>query len=325
MPAAYKAAIVGLGNIAWKFERGPGPDDPLTHAGALLADPRVELAGGFSPLAEERRAFQERLGVKAYGSLEELLSACDPHLVSICSPDEFHFPQAMQCLQAGAAMLWLEKPPAQDLEQVDWLISLQKEQGATVLVNFQRRYARCYQELGRICQEGQLGQLRYVNLTYSQGLATNGSHILDALDFILGLQAPLRLEAVMPGPGGQNPSFGLRRADGLAIWVAGAWLPYHNIDIALTFEHGRASVLYGGMGVAWESAVEHELYPGFFRLQPDQDHGLGPAGLAGAMSQALDDLIQAHQSARPPISSLASARRTMALIEQINQALVGGS
>ena len=121
----YRAAIVGLGNIAWLFDCDrDAPAIINTHVSAYLNNPRIELVGGCSPVAVEREQFAAAFGVAVYESMEELLAETGPDIVSICSPSEFHFVQTRKCLERGVPMVWLEKPSASSLAEIDRLLVL---------------------------------------------------------------------------------------------------------------------------------------------------------------------------------------------------------
>ncbi|MFP4053773.1 MAG: Gfo/Idh/MocA family protein, partial [Phycisphaerae bacterium] len=112
-----QAVLVGLGNIAWRFGSDTG-GDPLSHAAAFRQNPHTKLAGGCSPDPDDRAAFAEHFDLPAEESLEDLLGRAKPDVVSICSPQEHHFAQVMQCLEAGVKRIWLEKPPASSADEV---------------------------------------------------------------------------------------------------------------------------------------------------------------------------------------------------------------
>jgi hypothetical protein len=79
-----------------------------------------------------------------------------------------------------------------------------------------------------------------------------------------------------------NPCFSLVLPTGPRVLVSGLLLPYHCIDMALTCDQGRVSMLHDGMTPVVEERVEHELFPGFYRLRHTGDELLGAGGLARA-------------------------------------------
>jgi predicted dehydrogenase len=318
MSRVYRAAMVGLGNIAWRFDGAQGAGSgSLSHAGAYVRNSRTRLVGGCSPDAGDRSAFQQAFGVSVYTSLADLLEQESPDIVSICSPSPWHFPQTLACLKKQVPMIWLEKPAAGSLQELDWLLDISDQGRSTVVVNFQRRYCTAYQNLRHVYRERRLGTCRLIQLNYSRGLEVNGSHILDMLFFVTGDQAQWHLEWVSASEDGDNPCFSLLLATSQRVMVAGLSLPYHCIDMTLTCDQGRVSMLHGGMTPVVEKRVEHELFPGFYRLRHSGDGILGAGGVDGSMAAALDDLLDAFEQNRQPVSNLKTARASLALIEEV--------
>jgi predicted dehydrogenase len=319
----YKAAIVGLGNIAWKFDQNfrGSKNAPQTHAGAYKIHQNTVLVGGCSKEEQDRVSFAKNYDVPVFDSIDELLEQTTPDIASVCSPSDMHFEHVCRCMEAGVPMIWLEKPPAVKPADLEKLIERQKNSKSIILVNYQRRYCPYYSRLKELYNNRTFGKTIFIYATYSKGLSLNGSHIIDAFFFILGDEVQVSLECVMPSEDDENPSFSLRTADGLRIFVAGISLPYHCMDIGLTFENGRASILYGGMQSRLETKVEHELFRGFYRLKEQQADILGPAGIEGAMLEALNNLIISYQQQREPLSNLKTAYNTLAIIDKVEQAI----
>jgi predicted dehydrogenase len=322
MEKKFRAVLVGLGNIAWRFDQNIRMESPgLTHLFAYERNPHTKLVGGCSPEREDRLSFEKALNIPAYNSIEEMIDRLSPDIVSICSPTEFHFEHALYCLKKEVPMIWLEKPPTESLSQLDRLIEEKKRHGgkSTVLVNFQRRYTECYIKLQSLYQRETLGKCRFIHLTYSRGLNTNGSHLLDMLFFVIGDTATNHLEWVEESKNIANPSFVLSFEDGPEVTVSGIELPYHCIDITLTFDKGRASILYGGVATRVEEKIEHEIFPGFYRLKEGPPDLLGSGGFEHSMEEALRDLIESFEESRLPKSSLITSRKTMVLIEEVTR------
>lgn len=313
----FTAALIGLGNIAWRYDggRATAATPGLTHASVYDQDPRTRLIAGFSPDAGERDEAQDRLGIQTLDSLDALL-ALRPDIVSVCSPSPLHAGHLRACFAAGVPMVWLEKPATTDLGDLDALIA--QRPGTTVLVNFQRRYLAPYRNLVTLARTSGLGVCRHIQASYSRGLVVNGSHIVDQVLAIAGDNETFSLDWVARGGPADQPSFGLTFANGLTVAVTGIDLPYHCIDISAVFDEGRVSILHGGVTAVLERRVEHESFPGFYRLSPTPDPRF-PArcSIADGMPQALNDLIAAHTEGRDPHSSLRTARLGQALVEAV--------
>jgi predicted dehydrogenase len=319
MGKKYRAVLVGLGNIAWRFDQKNNSDHRgLTHASSYLQDDRVEIVGGCAPEPDDRKSFEKVYKVPTYKTIEEMLPAVKPHVVSICTPADHHYSQVMYCLQQSIPMIWLEKPPTTSLADLDSLI---QENGrllgrTKILVNYQRRFSPSYNWLQSMYKDQILGNCRLIQINYSRGLENNGSHLLDILFFIVGAESEYRLEWVSDSRS-PSPSFALTFQNSFSVFVSGVELPYHNIDIMLTFDLGRASVLYGGMAQHLESRIENDMFPGFFRLSESKMVHTDGGEIKGSMAAALNDLIGAYEDNREPRSSLVTARRTQMLMEEI--------
>jgi len=319
MRQKYRAALVGLGNIAWRFDQhNNGVGIGLTHASTYLKHDGVEIVGGCAPEQGDRASFEKVYKVQTFKTLEDMIPAVKPDIVSICTPAENHYDQVMYCLQHSIPMIWLEKPPATSLAQLDNLIQEngQPHGKSKILVNYQRRFSERYIRLQSLYKDQTLGACRLIQINYSRGLENNGSHLLDLLFFIVGLECECRLEWVSDTRPA-SPSFVLTLQNSLLVFISGAELPYHNIDIMLTFDSGRASVLYGGVVQRIENTIENDLFPGFYRLSESKMVHKDNGEIQCSMAEALSDLIGAYENNREPRSSLLTARKTQKLVEEI--------
>jgi hypothetical protein len=93
-------------------------------------------------------------------------------------------------------------------------------------------------------------------------------------------------------------------------------LPYHNIDIFLNVM-APLSLLYGGCMQG--EAMRAYVVPSFIVVSKEEKEFNAMAGLSGGMENALQDLLDAHEQQRPPASSLHTARKTTALIQEVRE------
>ncbi len=321
MEKKYRAALVGLGDIAWRYDQRIDAEYCLTHAATYIHNHCTTIVAGCSPDENDRLSFQKNFNVPVYKTIDELINGANPDIVSICSPEKFHYEQVLCCFERNIPMIWLEKPPVSSPSELDELVQrhIGNENKTRVLVNYQRRYNRAYQELRDIYSSKKMGRCRFIHVTYSMGLERNGSHMLDMIFFILGDAVQLELDWVTRGRDHSNPCFNLVHEDGMRISVTGIKLPYHCIDISLICEYGRASVLYGGMKSTIELRIENELYPGFYRLAENKDENINAVNVDNSMKGALKDLISSYEYGRYPQSNLSSARNTQVIISKIRQ------
>ena len=160
-----KAGIIGCGGIT---ERRHGPmlaslsDRVTVTALADLAQERLELMGG-------------KLGVTAehlYTDWEQMLAKEELDLVHICTPHHLHEPQAVAAMESGAHV-FLEKPIATRLEEVDRMIAASERTGRKMTVGHNQLFSAAHRAAMDQIQAGAIGS---VFLVRTEGLG--GSHVV---------------------------------------------------------------------------------------------------------------------------------------------------
>ena len=135
----------------------------------------------------------------------------DPEIdvVHICTPNAQHFPMTKDALQAGKHVI-CEKPLATTVEQGEELVSLAVGQRVRNCVCHNLRYYPMVQQMRRMCEAGDLGEILIVQGTYFQDwllydtdwnwrvdakasgpsrcMADIGSHWFDMAEHVTGLR-----------------------------------------------------------------------------------------------------------------------------------------
>jgi predicted dehydrogenase len=129
--------------------------------------------------------------------------------VHICTPNAQHFPMAKEALQAGKHVL-CEKPLATSVEEGEELVSVAEKEGLRNCVCHNLRYYPMVQQMRRMREAGDLGEVLVVQGTYSQDwllydtdwnwrvetkaggpsrcMADIGSHWFDMAEHVTGLR-----------------------------------------------------------------------------------------------------------------------------------------
>ncbi len=160
-----RAGIIGCGGIT---ERRHGPvlaslNDCVTVAAlADLAPERLELMGGKLGVASEH----------LYTDWEQLLAQEELDLVHICTPHHLHEPQAIAAMEAGAHV-FLEKPIATRLEEVDRMIAASERTGRKITVGHNQLFSAVHRATMEQIRAGAIGT---VFLVRSEGLGR--SHVV---------------------------------------------------------------------------------------------------------------------------------------------------
>jgi predicted dehydrogenase len=130
-------------------------------------------------------------------------------VVHICTPNAQHFPIAKEALQAGKHVI-CEKPLATNVEEGEELVALAEQQGVRNSVCHNLRYYPMVQQMRRMREDGDLGEILAVQGTYFQDwllydtdwnwrvdakaggpsrcMADIGSHWFDMAEHVTGLR-----------------------------------------------------------------------------------------------------------------------------------------
>ncbi|HEY6388367.1 MAG TPA: oxidoreductase [Candidatus Acidoferrum sp.] len=126
------------------------------HAQVIRAMPGLRLA------AILQRSGNEAAGrypdVHVVRTLHELLAIKEIRFIVIATPNDSHYPLALQCLAAGRDVL-VDKPLTTTLEESIALVEFAKQQGCILTVYQNRRYDGDFQSIKQLVENGTLGRI----------------------------------------------------------------------------------------------------------------------------------------------------------------------
>ena len=140
--------MIGCGDVSVVHLRAIDTLDGADLVGVCDTDPaRAAAAAG-------------RYGVPAFTTHRDLLAATRPDVVHVSTPHDQHVPVALDCLDAGVAVL-LEKPVAHTVAEADRLIAATRARpGARVGICLQNRYNTAARAARDLLESGKLGAVR---------------------------------------------------------------------------------------------------------------------------------------------------------------------
>ena len=177
------------------------------HTEGLRRLGNVEVAGIAARTKEQARRFADELSITgATGDYREFLADPTIDAVHICTPNELHFPMAMAALGAGKHVL-CEKPLATSVAEAEAMLGLAREKKLAHCTFHNLRYYPQVQNMRRLREAGELGEILAVQGTYSQdwllydsdwnwriesgpsrAFADIGTHWCDMVEHITGLR-----------------------------------------------------------------------------------------------------------------------------------------
>jgi predicted dehydrogenase len=192
--AKKRVAIIGGGQVAEKV-----------HVSYYLTRAEIELIAVVSPNAERAKDFAERNGIpRYYTDAAEMYTTEKPDIVSICTPNRFHFDNVIQALEAGCDVM-CEKPPALTADEAKRMQETAEKNNRILAYDFHHRFADDVKLVREKVEEGVLGDIYVVkakalrrcgipgwgNFTNKkiQGggpLIDLGVHMLDAALYVMG-------------------------------------------------------------------------------------------------------------------------------------------
>ncbi len=193
-----KTAIFGTGFIG------------RVHLDALRRLEGVEIAAIADPNIEVARHLGENFNIPAItADYREILRDSSINAVHICTPNALHFAMAKDALEAGKHVA-CEKPLATSVEEARQLVELAARKGLRNCVCHNLRYYPMVQQLRRMREAGELGEILSVQGAYSQdwllyetdwnwridskvggtsrAMADVGSHWFDIAEHVTGLR-----------------------------------------------------------------------------------------------------------------------------------------
>lgn len=183
----YSAAIIGLGQIGQGYDFNIDDDKLiLSHASALTYHNSFDLISAVDPNRKERDRFEKKFLKPTFSSSKQLYSQVNPDVIIISAPSSYHFQLFQEAIAQNPKAIVLEKPIASLEEEAAEMLKISRNSNSVVCVNYSRRFNPALQELKKIIDQGDLGQIYKGVIWYTKGIINNGSHFIDLLIWLFG-------------------------------------------------------------------------------------------------------------------------------------------
>ncbi|MEH6943096.1 Gfo/Idh/MocA family protein [Bacillus sp. JJ722] len=189
-----RVAIIGAGQVAEKV-----------HVSYYQTRKEIEIVAVVDLNKEKAKDFANRNNIERYYSdPKEMYEKEKPDMVSICTPNKFHYDNVMLALEYGCHVM-CEKPPAISARDAWEMNVTAKKKNSILAYDFHHRYADDVRILKEKIDEGILGDVYVVKVQALRrcgipgwGSFTNkdiqgggplidlGIHMLDAAMYVLG-------------------------------------------------------------------------------------------------------------------------------------------
>ncbi len=253
MSARLRAAVIGLGQVAWRFDEEPARRTVWTHVGAYKALAQdFELVGACDFSAAARSAFASRhRDVAVFADIKAMIVETSPDVVSICTPNAAHRVALDAVLASGRPrVIWCEKPLAVSLADASAMVDACDQAQGLLVVSQVRRWSPLWQRFKTRIEAGEIGALRSLRVVMPNRLWSIGSHAVDLLLWLGGAVAATKAMHVPALDEGGEPA----------------------VSAILSFESGAAGILQVS-GRKANLVVEAEATGDAGRLTLREDYG----------------------------------------------------
>ncbi len=199
-----KTLILGLGRIASILEKDPKRYHPCTHAGVILNSKlknHFQLKGIYDSSLDKISLFLKDWNLSSQTILTHLEGIYKENFdfAVIASSSQSHLENLLFCLNKKIPFILVEKPIVKNLDDLEKVQKLAKENKTKIWVNHERRYHPIYEFAKDVVRQKTYGELKTIRanvLTSSQDpgigfqkkgggpLLHDGTHVIDFLDFI---------------------------------------------------------------------------------------------------------------------------------------------
>ena len=137
------------------------------HLKAYMANPSTQVVAIGSRTKEGARAKAQELGLscEVYDNLGEMLKRADLNVVSICTPNDQHVADLIQCARAGKHTL-VEKPLALSISDYVRARDIVRQTGVKTLVGFELHWNPYVVLLRNLVHDGTLGDVVFLEAGY---------------------------------------------------------------------------------------------------------------------------------------------------------------
>jgi predicted dehydrogenase len=324
----YRVAIVGCGKIGALFEAEPKREKPASHAGAAMANDRTNLVALVDTNAKNLAIARELFpSARGYISLIDCLNFERPDIVIIATPPTARSILIRECLRFEVRMIICEKPLAMSAKEAKQIETLIAGSETILVLNYQRHFSPLFAQVRTDIKKGKLGRIQQVTCYYSNGLYSNGGHIVDALLYLLD-------DIVASAIGLKNDmnkihSVGDLNVDALLTTKKGTKVVLQSFDQKKYGIHDirlygtKGSVVLTDYGMTYiKTPVHSSRFAGVRQL--DVLHGRTLQIPFSATKDALAYTIQCYERHRSPSSSATSGFLVMRVLDAIAESAKRG-
>ena len=317
----YSAALIGCGSMgSYYMDELAGLKSrtvlPVGHAEVLKTLSKTHLIAGADSHKERLADFGNRWEVtRLYSDHREMLEKENPAVVSIASPPTLHSRHVIDCAERGVKGIFCEKPLAPTLREADSMIRACDDNGVKLSINHTLRGDPYVLQTRKLIDDGEIGDILTITCTWPGRLFLTGTHSYDLVNFFAGDREPAWLFGHIEEPDAAMMAVPTQRG----IDVGGTAYCVYKSGIRAFF-NGRDGQTYRRTTISGSQGllIVDDYDAGLWKRNPESPFSELLAypfpqmmRFTAPMVYLLEDLIEAMESDRDPMSSGRTARRAL--------------
>ena len=173
--SAYKVGIIGCGEIS------------RYHAEAYQANSDVAITAIADINPDALKTIASEFSIpNCYADYHEMFEKEQLDIVSICTWPGLHAEMTVAAAEHGVKAIFCEKPMAVNLGEADRMIDDCNQNGTMLLISHQLRFNPHIHKAKQLVETGAIGEPRLAWGHYETSLLNKGTHVVDAMRYILG-------------------------------------------------------------------------------------------------------------------------------------------
>lgn len=177
----YAVAVIGTGPGREVDISGRSHAFAYQHADAYAARDDCAIVACADIVPEYAQTFAEEYEIPPANVFEnhrDLLASVDLDLVSVCTPIPTHADIVIDCARAGIAGVHCEKPMARTWAEARGMAHICELHDVQLTFGHQRRFGEPFTAAKRLLDEGTIGQLERIEISWGN-FFDNGTHTID--------------------------------------------------------------------------------------------------------------------------------------------------
>ena len=187
----FKVALVGLGNVGYKYDRDYKNVSYLTHYSTIKNLKGFKLILALDNNEENIKEFKRHSNVNVINidRISEVDIKVD--IVVIATPAKSHLDTINKVIKLKPRLIFCEKPLSISLKETKDIFETCKANSVILRVNFFRRFEKSSLEIKKFLKD-----IPFFRATvfYSNGLINNGSHFIDLVSYWFGKPKSIHLK-----------------------------------------------------------------------------------------------------------------------------------